>query len=148
MAIDAEIAKIGASRLSSTGLPVVVATNALGSEDADVEHFGEIDQFGVLGVTARPAAANTNGHAEALVFRGVPGTTGITGLVRDERAADAYAMLSEGDSCLHATGAKHGAMLLTREDGRVTMLTSEDATITGRTVFCEVAAGTTDHSAR
>jgi len=30
-------------------------------------------------------------------------------------------------------------MLLTREDGRVTMLTSDDATITGRTVFCEVS---------
>jgi hypothetical protein len=48
-------------------------------------------------------------------------------------------MLNEGDSCLHATGTKHGAMLLTREDGRVTLLTSDDATTTGRTVFIEAA---------
>jgi hypothetical protein len=150
MAIDAEIVRIGASRLSSTGLPVVEASNPIGSGDGDSEHFGEIDYFCPLGLSALPAAAtrgadgSVTAHAEALVCRGVPGTTGVAINMRDERAGDAFGMLHPGDTCIHATGPLHGAMVLAREDGRATLLTSEDGTITGRTVFCEVAPGTTE----
>lgn len=139
MGIDAEIAKVGASRLSASGLPIVTAVNPLGSGEEDVEHFGEIDLFCSLGMAALPPAATTNAHAEVVALRGVPGCTGLGIAGRAEGSADAYAMLHPGDTAQHATGPKHGAMLLTREDGRVTMLTSEDATTTGRTVFIEVS---------
>lgn len=136
--LDGEISRIGASRLSASGLPVVTATNPVGGAATDVEHFGEVDVFGALGLSARPHASTADGHAEALILRGVPGCPGLAIGLRNERSSDAYAALAEGDTALHATGPKHGAMVLARENGRVTLLTSDDATIQGRTVFIEV----------
>ncbi len=129
------IVKLGASRLSDSGLPIVTATDQIGDGTREVEHFGEIDHFNGLGLTARPFPANDSGHAETLVDRNVAGTTGVAIGGRDERCADMYGALGPGDTCVHATGPSHSAQMMCKEDGSVTMVTTDDGTATGRSVF-------------
>lgn len=136
--IDCELAQLGASRLSATGLAVVTATNPIGSPGGDVESFGEVDHINSLGITSRPFPANDAGHAEAPVLRGVPGCLGLALGGRDERCGDMYAALAEGDTVVHATGPSHAAQLKCAENGTVTALTTDDGTVTGRSVFWQI----------
>ena len=120
-----EIAKLGASRLVDSGLPVVTATNAVTGDD-DVEHFGEVDVYGALGVTARPWPADDAGHAEGIIARGAGNTEGVLLGARDRRSGKIYGALADGDVCLHSTGPKQAAQVLCKEESSTVALMTKD----------------------
>lgn len=98
--------QLGVAKRGDTNMVKCIATNPLGIPDRPdlVEHFGEVDVFSSLGITAMPADVDEDGAAEGLIVRDCAGTNGIVIGARDERTAGATAQLQPGETCVHSTG--------------------------------------------
>jgi hypothetical protein len=122
-----DICTIGAAALDEdTGLPTIQAVVPLTEEEDDYEHFGNVDKFECLGVTALPWPANDDGHAEGIVARNVGNSEGVIIGSRDERCANVYGKLAPGDSALHTTDPDATAQVICKADtGQVIAITED-----------------------
>jgi hypothetical protein len=100
--IQLELALVGASSLKD-GNPRYQCSLPVGDDNADVAPFGEIPVATCLGVTSLPYPKDANGHAEAVVARGLGSRKGFVIGARDTRAGKIVGKMDPGDSVLHST---------------------------------------------
>ena len=97
-----EVVKLGTSKLDeSSRLPGVQATREVTGPD-DEETMGTCAVYGTPCVTWLPAAANDEGHCEAIGARDVAGVDFAVLGARDERSKMA-GELASGEACVHPT---------------------------------------------
>jgi hypothetical protein len=91
----------------------------------DVEEFGNIDSAMCLGVTALPAAADANGHAEGIVERNAGNTDGVIVGGRDGRCASVVGKLKPGDTALHSTDSDASAQVQCKATRNIALMTKD-----------------------
>jgi hypothetical protein len=144
-----EIVTLDAPTLDpKTNLPVIRATVPLSAEagTTDVEEFGNIDSAMCLGVTALPAAADANGHAEGIVERGCGNTDGVIVGGRDSRCASVVGNLKAGDTALHSTDSNASAQVQCKATRNIAIMTKDSdghnmlVTVDGKNDKIQIAA--------
>jgi hypothetical protein len=112
-------------RDEDTNLVGLKAYVPLTDDELDVESFGDIDSFQALGVTSVPYPRDQFGHCEGVVLRGCGNTDGVIVGARDERCADVYASLAEGDTCLHSCDPNAVAQVQAKANKQVVLYTTD-----------------------
>jgi hypothetical protein len=91
----------GAFCVPQASIQLPLSDSDSGTEDP--VDLGQLIIANALGVTALPAAPNSDGTAEGVVIEGIGGMNGVFVSGWDVRSADVAGELSPGDTCLHGT---------------------------------------------
>lgn len=100
--IQLELALVGASTLKN-GNARYQCSLPIGDENDDVEPLGELPVASCLGVTSLPFPKDANGHAEAIVARGMAGRKAFVIGARDTRSGKVVGKMDPGDTVVHST---------------------------------------------
>lgn len=104
----ADLYTLGASRVTDASganiLPVVKVLLDVDEEEGVSENYGEVPLMPCLGVTALPAAPDSNGKAEGLGIENAGGFTTVIAGARDSRCTDVVGKLKPGETAVHNTG--------------------------------------------
>jgi len=119
-----DVAQLGASKLNPK-TNAVVAQAGIPTGPDEHEAFGELDVMACLGVLAKPAPKNDNGHVEAVVARGVGNSNGVIIGARDNRSSKVAGELKDGETALFATGEDFDARVLCK-DQQVAIVVGDD----------------------
>lgn len=124
---DAAIVVLGASHVTADGAPLIQAVIPIGNKNDDVEPFGEVASFQVLGLTSLPWPSTKEGHAEGLVIVNVGGHDAVIVGARDLRTAKIVGKMGPGDVVVHSTGPEMAAQLQLKEKKRQVVLATKDS---------------------
>jgi len=124
---DAVVVVLGASHVTAEGVPLIQAVNPIGNSNDDVEPFGEVASYQVLGVTSLPWPTTKEGHAEGLVIVNVGGHDAVLVGARDLRTAKIVGKMGPGDTVLHSTGPEQAAQVQLKEKKRQVVLATKDS---------------------
>jgi hypothetical protein len=91
----------GAFCVPQASIQLPLSDSDAGTEDP--VDLGQLIIANALGVTALPAAPNSDGTAEGVVVEGIGGMNGVCVASWDTRCADVAGEMSNGDTCLHGT---------------------------------------------
>ncbi len=118
---------IGASKLEPTFNTITVqGKGPQQSEDPeDSESFDDTPMFGALGLIARPYPKDSRGKCQGLLIRDA--SYGAVVGMRDNRTNDVYGNLEPGDVCLFATGPKHKARVIIKEETDTVVILGKDS---------------------
>lgn len=130
----ADLVDIGSARRDPKTNTVLVQAKStqIGDKPDEAPGFDDAPVFGVIGLTAVPAAADHRGNAQALVDENVPGHNGVITSMRDARAAGIVQELGPGETAVHSTGDGFDSLVLLKKQMVALMVGTDCALILDR----------------